>query len=354
MNSESAAFDSAEELILEEEADDNQEPKSRRGRAGGASRRNGGPGSGTESLPVLFEYRIVVLGDPGVGKSELVGNLIGQPYAARQPVTAGNEMILFKSKVFPTFGYAIKAEFWDTPGACHVREQTARLCSDLATAFILVFDLTSEQSYKNLEKWISAFNLLRDDGQFRCPAVLLGNKVDQADEGGMTVSIGTGGFGRIGAGNTSTSSSAAASMININLGVASGTTTTMPANGKPGGAGALGGVAADVGATKRQDSSSLPKRAVQFDDAQAWAMDRGAEYYEVSALNSGSLNDVIITLIKSITRQLPAGASSDPKSLIDMRIRPVKPLPHGKHIEYKNRLAIQRKIRDTTDTLDWL
>ncbi|KAI9190353.1 hypothetical protein H9P43_001787 [Blastocladiella emersonii ATCC 22665] len=301
------------------EGDENNDSGRQQGRLGNRKRGKNAQQQ-EEEENVIFEYRVIVLGDAGTGKSDFVGTASGQPYSTHNgPVKP--DIVVFKSANFPVHGYSVRVEFWDPPGHASTMALTARLSADL-------------------NAWIAAFHLLNTDGQFRRPVIVVANKADLADEFNGTPQP------------VSNASSAATSMVNITAGLVNVLTPSSAAAAGTGGGGANMGLPLDKA---RSGSRTVQtKRAVSSDDAQAWAQDHGAEYFEVSSLTGRGVREAMAALVKTVSRQLPQGVMSDIKSLIDLRIRPARTLPHGKNVEYKNRMALLRRIPDLTDTVDWL
>ncbi|KNE63640.1 hypothetical protein AMAG_08743 [Allomyces macrogynus ATCC 38327] len=128
---------------------------------------------------VLCEFRVAVLGDAGVGKSTLVGTVIGAPYVDQFP-SGEADMILFKTRKSWMGSYAVGVELWDTPGAARCRTATAKLADARSmTACMLVFDLTDRASFDSLADWATLTHLLdAATNQFTRPTILVGTKAD--------------------------------------------------------------------------------------------------------------------------------------------------------------------------------
>lgn len=68
-------------------------------------------------------------------------------------------------------------QLWDTAG----QERFQSLCSSFyrgSDGCILVFDISSPESYDNLDKWRQSFLQTTGDDNRQIPIVLVGNKVD--------------------------------------------------------------------------------------------------------------------------------------------------------------------------------
>ncbi|KAI9223646.1 P-loop containing nucleoside triphosphate hydrolase protein [Blastocladiella britannica] len=340
--------DEAENPIMSEEATpapDVEDQPPTTGRLGArAGVRAGKGGMVGERAPVLFGCQFVVLGEPGAGKTELIGNLVGTPFTMPQFHQSGPTATL-NSCNFAMSGFDVRAELIDPPSDTETRSMSARLFGNSATGFILVFDLTKEESFNGLESWIEEFQLLTQDDQFRRPTIVIGTKLDQADAdtNAATQAVHI----------LSTTSSATGSVANFPVplvGVGGGLSTAM------GGSAVVDGLVAarNATSTNKGDQGILPKRAINSDDLQVWASDHGAEYFELCSMNGRAVHAAIHSLVKGIIRQLPNGIQTDAKSLIDCRVRPIQDLVGTRRLDYKNRIAAMHRILDTSDSIDWI
>lgn len=124
-----------------------------------------------------FDYslKIVVVGDSGVGKTCMLLRFVRDQWEGDTQPTLGVE---FLTKVVKTDSHQIQLQLWDTAGQELFRSVTRGYYRGSAGA-LLVFDLTSRDSFQNVERWLED---LREVARADVIAVLIGNKSDLADK----------------------------------------------------------------------------------------------------------------------------------------------------------------------------
>ena len=151
---------------------------------------SGSGGSGGGGKPPL--YKIVMLGDSGVGKTSLVARLTNPDRPLNHDISA-TMGIEFDTQMLDTpDGTKVKAQIWDTAG----QERFARVLLPTyfrkAKGVILVYDITNAKSFESLsERWMAQLHdhASSDD----LAKLLVGNK---SDLGGGNGENGTGGGSR--------------------------------------------------------------------------------------------------------------------------------------------------------------
>ena len=119
-----------------------------------------------------YLFKIIVIGESGVGKSALVERLCGHTFRPHYDVTIGVE---FETKTIQIDDTIIKSHIWDTAGQEQFASIVASYFRDCAGAFI-VFDVCNEKSFQKLEEWHR--QVLNHNEHRFVPIVLIGNKVD--------------------------------------------------------------------------------------------------------------------------------------------------------------------------------
>lgn len=122
--------------------------------------------------------KIVVLGDSGVGKTTLLQQYVTQKATGHSKPTIGAD---FQKKEIMVDNQQVNLQLWDTAGQEKFQSLGYAFYRG-ADSCALVFDLTNRKSFDNLTKWKQGFleNAAPNDPQ-TYPFVLLGNKVDKAD-----------------------------------------------------------------------------------------------------------------------------------------------------------------------------
>lgn len=122
------------------------------------------------AAPVKFTVKVVIVGDCGVGKTALVQRFVFNKFDKHDSTIGA----AFVTKDLLADGVLIKLEMWDTAG-----QERYRSLSPLyfrgADACLMVYDVTSGQSFADLEGWFSEF---RSMAGAAVPMVVVGNKMD--------------------------------------------------------------------------------------------------------------------------------------------------------------------------------
>ena len=97
-------------------------------------------------------FKIVLVGDSGVGKTNLLSRFTKNEFNLESRATIGVE---FAAKTLTADnGEVIKAQIWDTAGQDRYRAIASSYYRGAAGA-ILVYDITKKRSFDNLEKWLT-------------------------------------------------------------------------------------------------------------------------------------------------------------------------------------------------------
>lgn len=129
-------------------------------------------GSRDEYYDLIF--KTVIIGDSGVGKSNLLSRYINNNFSHDLKATVGVE---FGAKKLKIDGKTVKAQIWDTAGQERYRSITNAYYKG-AKGALLVFDLTNIESFNSIDKWYSE---LKREGDINIYVILVGNKCDLND-----------------------------------------------------------------------------------------------------------------------------------------------------------------------------
>ena len=119
-------------------------------------------------------YKIVLIGDSGVGKSSLVSRYVKGSFPKNKGATIGVEFASKNLKL--RTGTNVKAQIWDTAG----QERYLAITSAhyrRAVGALVVYDIWKKQSFDNCEKWINDVKAQADPD---IAIMLVGNKLDKA------------------------------------------------------------------------------------------------------------------------------------------------------------------------------
>ena len=114
---------------------------------------------------------MVLIGDSGVGKSNLLSRFTRNEFNLESKSTIGVE---FATRSIDVDGKTIKAQIWDTAGQERYRAITSAYYRG-AVGALLVYDIAKHLTYENVERWLRE---LRDHADQNIVIMLVGNKSD--------------------------------------------------------------------------------------------------------------------------------------------------------------------------------
>jgi small GTP-binding protein len=120
-----------------------------------------------------YLYKLILLGDSGVGKSNLLSRFTRNEFNHETRSTIGVE---FSIRTVKTDGKKIKAQIWDTAGQERYRAITSYYYRG-ALGSMIVYDVTRRSTFENAKFWL---NELRTNADRRIVISLVGNKSDLA------------------------------------------------------------------------------------------------------------------------------------------------------------------------------
>ena len=119
----------------------------------------------------LHEIKICLLGESGVGKTCIVNRFVSDIFSEHETLTVG---AAFSSRSVKVGDNSIVFQIWDTAGQEKYRG-LAPMYYRGSGAAIVVYDITSEQSFREMQSWITE---LRQLGPPEIVLAVAGNKVD--------------------------------------------------------------------------------------------------------------------------------------------------------------------------------
>ena len=125
-------------------------------------------------------FKIIVIGDPAVGKTSLLTNFCGDKFQYEYVPTVGVNITKEKVTVKNDMGKDtnINLMVWDVAGQPQFY-MLHRPYFNGADGMILVYDVTRSSSFSNINNWYSTAVKYGLSG---IPRILIGNKIDLKDE----------------------------------------------------------------------------------------------------------------------------------------------------------------------------
>lgn len=118
-----------------------------------------------------YLFKVVLIGDSGVGKSNLLSRFTRNEFCLESKSTIGVE---FATRTLQVEGRTIKAQIWDTAGQERYRAITSAYYRG-ALGALLVYDVTKPTTFDNVSRWLKE---LRDHADSNIVIMLIGNKTD--------------------------------------------------------------------------------------------------------------------------------------------------------------------------------
>ena len=126
-----------------------------------------------------YLFKIVIIGDSGVGKSQLLSRFTKNVFNQEQESTVGVD---FVSKQVKIDDKVLKIQLWDTAGQERYRAVASSYYKG-ALGAILVYDITDSTSFDNLQNWIKE---LQNKGPPGLEMLVVGNKSDLEEKRQVT------------------------------------------------------------------------------------------------------------------------------------------------------------------------
>ncbi|PPQ71066.1 hypothetical protein CVT24_009867 [Panaeolus cyanescens] len=207
-----------------------------------------------------YVFKFIITGDAAVGKSSLLIRLTDQRFLANPDPTLGVE---FGSKIItlPEENKVVKLQCWDTAGSESFRSITRSYYRG-AAGCLLVYDVTSRQSFLNVRNWLAD---VREHADPHVSCILVGNKVDLVEDASPAGDAG--------------SSPPAASHIR-----------------------------------SKSTAKGSKTREVTYEEAEQWAKDEGLLFVEASAKSGYNVEQAFIEASQDILEKIKKGVFDDDRS----------------------------------------
>lgn len=128
-----------------------------------------------EGMRIDYVYKVVVIGDSAVGKSQLLSRFAKNDFCFDSKSTIGVE---FQTRTVHINSKLIKAQIWDTAGQERYRAVTSAYYRG-ALGAVVVYDITKRQTFDHVARWVDE---LRAHADSSIVIMLIGNKADLTDQ----------------------------------------------------------------------------------------------------------------------------------------------------------------------------
>ncbi len=122
-----------------------------------------------------YIFKVLLVGNSDVGKSSLILRYVDQIWNDVFVPTIGVD---FKVKSLEIENKSIKLQIWDTAGQERFRNVISSYFKG-AHGILLIFDITSRESFKELENWLGE---VERNASPQILKILIGNKCDLVEE----------------------------------------------------------------------------------------------------------------------------------------------------------------------------
>ncbi|WOG84504.1 hypothetical protein DCAR_0103688 [Daucus carota subsp. sativus] len=134
---------------------------------------SGGYGDASQKMDYVF--KVVLIGDSAVGKSQLLARYARNDFSLDSKSTIGVE---FQARTLLIQGKSVKAQIWDTAGQERYRAVTSAYYRG-AVGAMLVYDISRRQTFDHIPRWLEE---LRGHADKNIVIILIGNKSDLEEQ----------------------------------------------------------------------------------------------------------------------------------------------------------------------------
>lgn len=128
-----------------------------------------------EMIKYDLSFKIIIIGDSGVGKSSLTLRATKNQFQDYYNATVGFEFFSQNIKMDDTI---IKLQMWDTCGQEIYRSLISSFYKNSSLAMIM-YSIEDEESFRHLDYWIKE---IKNNSNPNIKIILIGNKVDLEDK----------------------------------------------------------------------------------------------------------------------------------------------------------------------------
>ena len=124
---------------------------------------------------IIYQFKIILIGDQGVGKTSLVNRFMGYEFQENYACTINADFKIKSLSMDEETGAELTV--WDTCGQEKFRAITRQYFKD-AHGIVLVYDVNDDNSFRGLSSWLKE---IKNNSNKDVSIVLVGNKIDLND-----------------------------------------------------------------------------------------------------------------------------------------------------------------------------
>jgi small GTP-binding protein len=132
-----------------------------------------------ENHPDCKVLKIVVVGDSGVGKTQLLNKFAWNEFDSESKSTIGVNFLTKFVEKKGAVGGGYKLQLWDTAGQERYRAITSAYYRGSA-GMLLCYDSTKRHTFENISKWLKEINEINDTyGTNKAKMILIATQIDR-------------------------------------------------------------------------------------------------------------------------------------------------------------------------------
>jgi len=135
----------------------------------------GASSSAKQGVKPTHQFKLVLVGDSGVGKSSVLLRFADDTFADAYLSTVGVD---FRFRTVKVGKDTVKLQIWDTAGQERFRTITSAYYRG-ADGIVMIFDVTNMESFNHVNEWLIEVSRYAAEGTSR---LLVGNKCDKTAE----------------------------------------------------------------------------------------------------------------------------------------------------------------------------
>ena len=133
-----------------------------------------------DSKPQKYSYKMVILGDGGVGKTTLLTTFVKGIDRFRQDYKATIGINIMSKDYKLLDNITVNLNIWDLAGQFEYFYKSRQMYLLGSQAVVLVYDVTREDTFKSIQRWYDEVIKLVDKNNVEF--LLIGNKIDLEDQ----------------------------------------------------------------------------------------------------------------------------------------------------------------------------